>query len=898
MNKQYTRTHLAVILITLFLWLAYFFAVQGLPYSASAQEDSLSWSEPQNISQSGSGISPIAVIDSSGKLHVIWPDILEGFSYTGYDGSTWTDPVLVNFPFNRYTPVLLGGEGDIIHALWTNERGFLLYSRVSASEFGNSSSWESGRILAESAVNYQIIQDQNGALWVAYIRSLDTPELPAGVYYRQSSDLGNNWSPGNSLYTSRYFRSSLLEDTHISLSSFISGDSTRLYVTWDNRLINRVFFTHSNDGGQNWGEVIEIDGPSSAGITSEPNSIMAYPQEDKVLLIWQVSILEGAECTKYYQISEDGGETWSRRQSFLNQVGGCMSGSQMINYSENLNFLWTTIQDQMVITAWDGESWSPPQTQSQLTSFEDRIRGRLVALGCPQPILMPDRQLHLVGCDTEEYGDIWSLSRSLGEREDWYSLSQVWSSAITYQGEDYFPYSIGVLADEQGFLHTYWNQPVMDDDGQVQAIGAIYYARVSNELWSLSGSVIKSEDEEIANPSATIAPNGRLLITYTSGEFGELKYSWASASRANNISEWNPAVTLPSINTSASNPDIASSADGQIFVVFAVPLNEQRGIYITKSLDDGVTWTQPRMIFDAVANDWPRVDQPHIGITSNGTIHVIWTRLPLPGDLNTTGIYYSKSSDGGETWSQEETVVDTEVGWTDIITFDGQTIHRVWSETTRTALALWHEVSKDGGLTWTRSTVFSSFGDSENFISSALSPSGELYLSMIVNISQDNWGLRHWIWNGERWANQDYLQLDLESGEYVISHAAAFNPRGYLSILYTTKKTTDSVDQYAFYEIQREFESTVPLPTETAESGGTTSIPLQTVETPVPENTITSTEEPDLLPTPTQLSLSDLDNIGPSRPAWMGTVMGGAAAGIVVIAIMALFAIRHYRRSR
>ena len=99
------------------------------------------WSEPLNISQSGSASMPIMVVDSDGNFHLLWVDEYSGLIYVAGDGVEWITPVPVVMPFDDSIPYLLAdGEGNI-HAFWRDSEGALYYSKVRASEFDNYSAW-------------------------------------------------------------------------------------------------------------------------------------------------------------------------------------------------------------------------------------------------------------------------------------------------------------------------------------------------------------------------------------------------------------------------------------------------------------------------------------------------------------------------------------------------------------------------------------------------------------------------------------------------------------------------------------------------------------------------------------------------------------------------------------
>jgi hypothetical protein len=61
----------------------------------------------------------------------------------------------------------------------------------------------------------------------------------------------------------------------------------------------------------------------------------------------------------------------------------------------------------------------------------------------------------------------------------------------------------------------------------------------------------------------------------------------APADRATNPREWSSPVTILMPRPAGSSPDIISSPDGTLYLAFAIPINELRGIYLSRSEDNG-----------------------------------------------------------------------------------------------------------------------------------------------------------------------------------------------------------------------------------------------------------------------------------------------------------------------
>jgi hypothetical protein len=82
-------------------------------------------------------------------------------------------------------------------------------------------------------------------------------------------------------------------------------------------------------------------------------------------------------------------------------------------------------------------------------------------------------------------------------------------------------------------------------------------------------------------------------------------------------------------------------------------------VLVTRSEDQGATWSQPATVADVA--DVAYVAIPGAAVAPDGSIYVAWETTNYPvcadGEPNCTSIVYSKSVDGGRTWTPRATVV-------------------------------------------------------------------------------------------------------------------------------------------------------------------------------------------------------------------------------------------------
>lgn len=757
------------------------------PLRAAAQTSNENWTTPVNLSHSGSASNPLIVVTDSGQFHVIWSDLYAGYIHTTGDGVQWSEPAVVRLPFSTFTPHLVTDAAGYVHALWLDDENILFYSRVKAENFSNPVSWATPLRLATAVLDMDMVAGSNGSLHLSYVQGLDVTDQVAGVYYRRLASIGASWSVPVLLYESPYFRSLTRENANIKIATAASEEGERLYVAWDNPLRVRIFTTRSLDEGKTWDAPLEVDAPAEGTFTGGPGNVIIEAEGDSVLLIWQTNRYE-SNCLQYYQWSLDGGSTWQPRQPMLDDLPGCPQKNQVIGSEAGNLFLLSTINTQIYLLAWDGARWSNAQLQASLSGFIDPETFNPVEFDCRQAVLVGEHSMFMVGCDAGVGKDIWITSRSLEDVSGWFSDAPLWSSPApltTSQNQMHKPI---LIADENNRIHAFWSQA----DNLLSGVpgNVIYYTRLETGQWSQPEAILTSPTGDAEQPAATVNAEGNLLLVWSGGESGQIYFSQATAARAVVPSAWTEPQQIPSPQPVGSAPDILFDRRGIIYVVYAIPLNEQRGIYITQSADDGLTWSDPVLVFDAAAAEWAMVDNPQLAMSANGQLYLTWTRYSIPSGAGSLGLYYASSTDGGLQWSQAQTVVEKPVVWSKIVGLGEGNVHRVWQELSNGRTILWHEQSQDQGNTWERIVPVSIFGSTIGEPALATDRAGRLHLLQVVNrgvsgLASQSFVLQHWMFDGERWITEMSLNLNSTAVTTVESLVAAVSHQGDLAVVFT-----------------------------------------------------------------------------------------------------------------
>ena len=892
--------------IRLFLFVAVLslLVVSGLTVLAQAEEDRI-WSDPVNISRSGAASEPSLSQDSTGMYHLFWRDEFAGIVYATGDGQTWSEPVTPRFPFSEppfgavgesgfegfFTPsVFVDGE-DRAHGLWINEDDELFYSRSGLADVtAGSTGWTGPRLLATSVFKYEIVVGENGRLHMLYLSTRSTELTGAGIIYRYSDDGGSVWSVPVNVYASDYYRTITPGEANIHIST---AENQTVVVAWDNRDLDSVFVSRSTDNGNTWetprvvDQRLETDPIDSTG----PSQMNLATEGSNVNLTWRAGH-DVDQCGQYVQQSSDGGATWGGIQLAHEGEINCPENGRFAQGSNGLLFLITALEDNIYMQAQDGDQWSRPILQSPLGSFTDPVTFRNVRFDCYQTDVTSENRLLVVGCGQSNDDDIWLISRPLGTIENWaarFVPTSVWSQPIAVATADVQLLQPNLVVGGDDRIHSFWSQsgnPVASErvSNPLNIPGnEIFYSRFDAGVWSAPRPVLRSPSGDQADFPAIASDNqGSLFVAWAGNQPNGVYFSRSLADRAASVTEWVSPRLLPAPRDSATWPSIVSDGDSTIYVAYTIPLNEDRGIYLTRSEDDGESWSDAIVVFDGVAAGWDLTGPSRLTRTQDGTLHLLWTRWTQLPEAQAVVLAYARSEDDGQSWSEPEIVTEEPILGSAILGVQERFVHRIWMGLIDGRPVIWHQFSEDGGITWSSAGRVADPG---------LTPGPTALIAdhnenpIIVQLAESNAGqlvLQEWIWTEDRWVGGERRILpDTAVNADAISAIAA--PDGQIAVLYSSFINDGSVIKDEIIYTSRQWQvddSSVtrePLPTLTA------TPEILPTETPIPQATPTATA-----------TLAPVVNAGPLSSSSGGIIVGVVVA-LVLVGIMFFFGSRAAR---
>jgi hypothetical protein len=853
-------------------------------------------SAPINLSRSGTAVAPVVLHDSAGTLHIIWEDRFDGFTYISGQGADWTQPAAVVFPFSNppfsaptaanfsslLTPkLLLDGTGQV-HAFWQLERS-LLYSNAPIETITDRTAWSTPQTVASSASAYAVTVAADSRLHLAHIRTVSADDLPPGVYYRQQTP--NGWSDANLLYQSSYLRAAPVEQLHVDIAILGSGT---IFVSWDNPLIDSIFYVQSTSAGTTWSEPILVDqrGAEDSFETPGPHYLQFIAHDGNIHMLWN-RYSNAGRCELVHHWSANGGSQWHVQPALFDGADCPAHRHPLVDETTDLLYLLTEQeQGNLAVRAWLESEWSTPEIKSGMLNFANPETFRAISLTCLQPIARRDRLL-VVGCGSGDVADVWLMTNGLpiiadftGEQtEQWESPSV----AIRSSSEQYAPI---LLPGPDHLIHMLWLEPGVSVPPE--RVSAVHYAHWDGMRWSRPAPIVEGQIDEMA---AVMTLDSRILLVWRDLQEGALWFSQVNAAQAAFPAQWSPPLEFVINEPAISHPTLLATADGRIYVGYALTLNEGRGIYLRRSDDGGLNWTEPTLVYDAVATGRPMINSPSLAQTADGVLHMMWPEYSKLQDNQPAAYYYTRSVDNGVTWSDPPVLAIATATQGQIIAA-GNTLFRLWQDIGDGSGILWYQQSENAGLTWTAAALLPSLGDLTGSVSTVIDPAGRPHLLHVNHGEPGTARLDRWFWEASGWQADERAIFELALANDRPGLAAAVLDNGTFLLTFTglmAPGNSQNPEVRLFYTTRP---ITLPDGHPPAEPVGAMPLPETARSNEVEE--AQAVEEEQLLPSPT-IDFAALSEESTSRtqfgPINTSTTTGRILAGVLPAGLIVLMGV-------
>jgi hypothetical protein len=351
------------------------------------------WSQPVLM---GPGWFPTMAADVSGRVHLAWASTMtidhssntQGEEYSGYDvvmyastddGVEWDGNYDImarkqSAGSEVTRPSFFADQIGILHMTYRDTTVY--YSQAPVQQASVARSWRPSYPLSVDQVAYfsDIKVDSKGVVHAVFTENVLSPSCPIcfRIYYRQSTDNGNNWS----------IRSDISNlPTGAAKPQLLVDDEDNLHLVWEagrggatGQLSDptTVMYSASYDGGTTWRRALEFAVPDGRA----KNITIGQDGRGNLVTAW----LALPDDLIYYQVSTNRGRTWSNPEPIPNVYGGWaiytarLDGYHMATDSAgNIQMVAvgrTSEVDEtlsVLLLTWNGSSWSRPSVITSMT---------------------------------------------------------------------------------------------------------------------------------------------------------------------------------------------------------------------------------------------------------------------------------------------------------------------------------------------------------------------------------------------------------------------------------------------------------------------------------------------------------------------------------------------------
>jgi Neuraminidase (sialidase) len=242
------------------------------------------------------------------------------------------------------------------------------------------------------------------------------------------------------------------------------------------------------------------------------------------------------------------------------------------------------------------------------------------------------------------------------------------------------------------------------------------------------GAVVVDKGRMSKRP-AIAADGGTLHLAYEGWKKGSKNADIFHTSSADGGKTWSRAADISNTPGISAHPAIAAGKAHDIAVVWSDTTSGEKSpdIFFSRSADGGKTWSKPLDI-----SNTPGISsEPDVAITPDGAVHVIW--LDTSGGDANADVWYAGSADGGKTWSKPLDISNTpKPSLTPAIAAgpDGS-INVAWCDISSGEASpdVYFSRSSDGGKTWSTPLDVSNTPGVSSDVDIAVDPSGAVYLT-------------------------------------------------------------------------------------------------------------------------------------------------------------------------
>lgn len=259
-----------------------------------------------------------------------------------------------------------------------------------------------------------------------------------------------------------------------------------------------------------------------------------------------------------------------------------------------------------------------------------------------------------------------------------------------------------LTTDSYGRIHLVWRAGINQTfEGQTRVADTIFYATFEDNQWSQPIDIL-AHNAFISADKIIITDDDYILLAWRTRQ--DLFVSRAPLPHASSVQKWETTQ----IGVRAASSDIFVDHQGRVHLAYTIhePITGQGRFEYIWSDDSGHGWSQPSG-FESFDGNNELYTHIRVYVSENNTIHVAAARHGNEANWSPTGVFYTASYDGGQTWELlEEVSMGLSASFPSFSAgAEPNHLYLLWVRPAGSREGKFYRQSADAGQTWSDSRV-------------------------------------------------------------------------------------------------------------------------------------------------------------------------------------------------
>jgi len=360
-----------------------------------------------------------------------------------------------------------------------------------------------------------------------------------------------------------------------------------------------------------------------------------------------------------------------------------------------------------------------------------------------------------------------SLSAPVGLAQE--DDEDAWSEPILLSSAAQSSWFPQILVDRSGRVHVVYSSGVMTQSGGFDQV--MYTASDDGEVWTQPNDIValtmgSNGESEVTRPYLFLDRDDVLHMTYRGLTTFSMFYSQVPVSAAALARSWSVRQEVGQVGYFSA---LVVDRRGKVHVIYTSNLSSRQcpicyHIYYRWSADDGLTWSEPVDISRVSTGS----AKPQLLLDPDGNLHVAWEsarggtlgRVDSPAQL-----LYTSSLDGGTTWREPVLIQmpESEGSLRVALTLDPLGRLLVISSAVP-GNDIYYSLSSDKGQTWSLPAAVADLKGSpmSNLDNLSVATDGGGRVHLVCNcgpeVREGVYNLSHVVWDGATWSEPDVIR--------------------------------------------------------------------------------------------------------------------------------------------